>query len=58
MDEKEDPQPRQEERKSYLHVECKPAEKGRYIQAAKRKNMKMNAWILETLNAEIDKNKQ
>lgn len=58
MDEMEDPQPPQEERKSYLHVECKPAEKGKYIQAARRKNLKLNAWILDTLNAEIYNNKQ
>lgn len=57
MEENEDPPPPKEERKSYLHFECKPEEKGRYIQAARRKNLKLTEWILETLNSEVDKNK-
>lgn len=55
MDNQDDAQ--DDKKISYLHVPCKPEEKGRWIQESRRKKMKLVNWVIEVLNKEIAKDK-
>ncbi len=44
--------PAEKKSESYIHARCKTSDKAGWVRAAKVKNMKLTAWIVETLNKE------
>lgn len=47
--------PNDEKAESYIHARCKTADKAAWVKAAQAKKMKLTDWIIEVLNAAINK---
>jgi hypothetical protein len=38
-----------------LHIACPAKSKGTYVHISKQKGLKLSAWIVETLDAEVER---
>lgn len=43
-----------EKSESYIHARCKTGDKAKWVKQARKNNMKLTEWIVQTLNKSID----
>lgn len=55
---KDPPQPLDEEKQTYVHVNCSYAEKGAWVRESRRRGIKLGQLVREVMNSTINDEKQ